>query len=114
LVGDGGFLMNNQELATAVETKLAIPVIIMNDSGYGAIRHIQGRMCQGRYIASNWISPDFVQIANGFGADGSLITKPEDIEPALRSALKSDKPTILDVIVDGTEKLPQNRLPRET
>lgn len=114
LTGDGGFLMNSQELATAVENNLAIPIIIMNDSGYGAIRHIQDRAYQGRYIASNWVSPDFVQIASGFGVDGTLITKPEDIEPSLRAALKSDKPTILEVRVDGTEKLPQNRLPSKT
>jgi acetolactate synthase-1/2/3 large subunit len=111
LTGDGGFLMNNQELATAVENKLAIPIVIMNDSGYGAIRHIQDRICQGRYIASNYVSPDFVLMARAFGVEGILITKPEEIEPALKAALKSDRPTILDVRVDGTEKLPQNRLP---
>jgi sulfoacetaldehyde acetyltransferase len=60
------------------------------------------------------VSPDFVQIANGFGAEGILITKPEDIEPSLRDALHSDKPTVLDVRVDGMDKLPQNRLPSET
>ena len=105
--------MNNQELATAVENKLAIPIVIMNDSGYGAIRHIQDRICQGRYIASNYVSPDFVLMARAFGVEGILITKPEEIEPALKAALKSDRPTILDVRVDGTEKLPQNRLPSE-
>ena len=113
LTGDGGFLMNNQELATAIENKLAIPIVIMNDSGYGAIRHIQDRICQGRYIASSYVSPDFVLMARAFGVEGILITKPEEIEPALRAALKSDRPTILDVRVDGTEKLPQNRLPSE-
>jgi acetolactate synthase-1/2/3 large subunit len=113
LTGDGGFLMNNQELATAIENKLAIPIVIMNDSGYGAIRHIQDRICQGRYIASNYVSPDFVLMARAFGVEGILITKPEEIEPALKAALKSDRPTILDVRVDGTEKLPQNRLPSE-
>jgi acetolactate synthase-1/2/3 large subunit len=111
LTGDGGFLMNNQELATAIENKLAIPIVIMNDSGYGAIRHIQDRVCRGRYIASNYESPDFVQMARAFGADGILITRPEEIEPSLRTALKSDRPTILDVRVDGTEKLPSTRLP---
>ena len=114
VTGDGGFLMNNQELATAVENNLALPIVIMNDSGYGAIRHIQDHAYQGRHIASNWVSPDFVQIANGFGAEGILITKPEDIEPSLRDALNSDKPTVLDVRVDGMDKLPQNRLPGGT
>lgn len=112
ITGDGGFLMNNQELATALENRLAIPIIIMNDSGYGAIRHIQERMCQGRYIASEWASPDFVQMASSFGVNGTRIVKPEDIEPALRAALKACKPTILDVRVDGSETLPRNRLPR--
>ena len=111
VTGDGGFLMNSQELATAVENNLALPIVIVNDRGYGAIRHIQDHAYQGRHIASNWVSPDFVQIANGFGAEGMLITKPEDIEPSLRDALKSDKPTVLDVRVDGMDKLPQNRLP---
>jgi len=114
VTGDGGFLMNNQELATAVENNLALPIVIMNDSGYGAVRHIQDRAYQGRYIASNWVSPDFVQIANAFGAEGILVTKPEDIESSLRDALNSDKPTVLDVRVDGMDKLPQNRLPSET
>ena len=114
VTGDGGFLMNNQELATAVENNLELPIVIMNDSGYGAIRHIQDRAYQGRHIASNWVSPDFVQIANGFGAEGILITKPEDIEPSLRNALDSDKTTVLDVRVEGMDKLPQNRLPGGT
>jgi sulfoacetaldehyde acetyltransferase len=60
------------------------------------------------------VSPDFVQIARGFGAEGILITSPEEIEPSLRSALKSDKPTVLDVRVDGMDTLPQNRLPGVT
>jgi acetolactate synthase-1/2/3 large subunit len=114
VTGDGGFLMNCQELATAVESNLALPVVIMNDCGYGAIRHMQDRAYQGRHIASNWESPDFVQIARGFGAEGMLITNPEEIEPALRSALKSDKPMVLDVRVDGMDTLPQNRLPGVT
>jgi acetolactate synthase-1/2/3 large subunit len=113
LTGDGGFLMNDQELATAVENKLAIPIVIMNDSGYGAIRHIQDRLYNGRHMASNWVSPEFVQIGKGFGADAALIEKPDDIEPALRAALNADKPTVLDVRVDGSEKLPRNRLPSE-
>lgn len=114
VTGDGGFLMNIQELATAIENKLGIPIIIMNDSGYGAIRHMQESRYQQRYIAADWHSPDFVQIARGFGADGTLIAKPEEIEPALKAALHSDRPTILDVRVDGTEKLPKNRLPGKT
>jgi acetolactate synthase-1/2/3 large subunit len=114
LAGDGGFLMNNQELATAIENELAIPVIIMNDSGYGAVRHIQDRACKGRYIASTWTSPDFVQMAKSFGADGALVEKPQDIAPAMKAALTSDKPTVLDIRVDGNEKLPQDRLPRES
>jgi len=114
VTGDGGFLMNNQELATAVENNLTLPIVILNDSGYGAIRHIQERACGGRYVASNWKSPDLVQIAKGFGADGTLITKPQDIEPSLRAALAANKPAILDIRVDGEEKLPRNRLPSET
>jgi thiamine pyrophosphate-dependent acetolactate synthase large subunit-like protein len=103
--------MNNQELATAVENNLTLPIVILNDSGYGAIRHIQERACGGRYVASNWKSPDLVQIAKGFGAEGTLITEPQNIETSLRAALAANKPAVLDIRIDGDEKLPRNRLP---
>ena len=103
--------MNCQELLTAGENRLGIPVVIMNDSGYGAIRHMQDRMYPGRNIASGWQSPDFIQIANGFGAGGIRIDQPDEIKSALKKALTSERPTVLDVRIDGSEKLPQSRLP---
>jgi len=105
ITGDGGFLMNCQELATAVENRLPIVVAIFNDSGFGAIRHAQDLRYSGRRIAVDWVSPDYVKLAESFGAVGKLVTEPELVKPSIEEALGSSLPYVLDFRIDPDAKI---------
>jgi len=105
ITGDGGFLMNCQELATAVQYQLPIVVVLFNDGGYGALRHTQDLRYSGRRIAVDWESPDFVGLAKAFGALGKSVTDPDQIKPSIEEALESRLPYVLDVHTDPDAKL---------
>lgn len=104
VAGDGGFLMNVQELETAVRLKLAIVIIIFNDNGYGLIRWKQ----QNRYGATAGVdfqNPDFVGLARSFGAAGFRLEKTEDFAPLLRRAIAIPGPVVIDCPIDYRENL---------
>lgn len=105
ITGDGGFLMNCQELATAVQDRLPIVVAIFNDSGFGAIRHAQDLRYSGRRIGVDWTTPDFVELAKSFGAVGRCITEPDLVKPSLEEALGSRLPCVLDFRIDPDVKV---------
>jgi acetolactate synthase-1/2/3 large subunit len=97
LCGDGGFLFTGQELATAVQHSLNVVTVIVNDNAYGAIRHLQERLYQGRIIAADLVNPDFVRYAEAFGAFGLRTEKLEELPKALESAFSSGKPALIEV-----------------
>ena len=97
--GDGGFAMTANVLSTAVQYKLPITFVVMNNSLLGMIYDGQ----EGRPVATEFIDTDFSTIAKGFGARGVRIKKPEEITPAIKEALKADLPTVIDVITDQTQ-----------
>ena len=103
--GDGGFLMNCQELETAVRLKLPFVSLIFNDNGYGLIRWKQVK----RFGKSNgsvaFGNPDFVKFAESFGAKGMRIESASELEPALKEAFKSNVPVVIDVPVDYSENM---------
>jgi acetolactate synthase-1/2/3 large subunit len=97
--GDGGFAMASHVLSTAVQYKLPITFVVMNNSILGMIYDGQ----EEKPVATKFIDTDFSIIAQGFGARGVRIRKPEEMTPAIKEALKSDLPTVIDVITDQTE-----------
>ena len=102
--GDGGFMMNVQELETAVRLKLAIVIVLFNDNGYGLIRWKQ----QNRYQATAGVdfqNPDFVSLARSFGAIGYRLEKTEDFADLLRKGLNADLPVVIDCPIDYRENL---------
>jgi acetolactate synthase-1/2/3 large subunit len=105
VTGDAGFLMNLQELETAVRLKLAFVVLIWNDSGYGLIEWKQLNQF-GRKAYVDFGNPDFVKLAESFGCKGYRIEKGEELLPTLEKAL-NDKTTIsvIDCPVDYSENL---------
>jgi acetolactate synthase-1/2/3 large subunit len=107
--GDGDFLMSGQELATAVQEKLAVLVLVVNNGMYGTIRMHQERHYPGRVIASDLVNPDFVAYARSFGAHGALVARTEDFEGALEEALGAGRPAVLELRID-----PQAITPRQT
>ena len=96
-VGDGGFLMTGNELATAMQYG-ATPVIVVADNGsYGTIRMHQEKQFPGRVSATDLRNPDFAGLATNYGALGIAVTESARIEPALRTALASGRPAIVSI-----------------
>ena len=107
IAGDGSFQMNSQELATAVQYQLPIKVAILNNGYLGMIRQWQELFYEKRYASSSMegVSPDFVKLADAYGAVGLRATKPEEVVPALKKAFSIPKPVIIDFVVDREENV---------
>ncbi|MEZ0344920.1 MAG: biosynthetic-type acetolactate synthase large subunit [Caldimicrobium sp.] len=104
IAGDGSIQMNIQELATAMDQKLPIKIIILNNGYLGMVRQWQELFYGKRYSAVKFATiPDFVKIAEAYGAVGMRITKPQEVEPTLKKILSMDKLVILDVIIAPEE-----------
>lgn len=97
LVGDGGFLFTAQELATALQFGINIVVIIFNDSSYGAIKSMQRRWFDGRYIAADLCNPDYVKFAESFGAVAIGASSLLEVRDALEKALSLDTTSVIVV-----------------
>ena len=97
--GDGGFLYNSQELATAVQYGINATVIVFNDNAYGNVKRDQARKFDGRVIGSDLHNPDFVKLAQAYGARGVLAEGPEELEKSLRESLSIEAPTLIEVPV---------------
>ncbi len=105
LSGDGSFVMNIQELATAVDHKLPIKTIILNNANLGMVRQWQEMFYKRRFSYSGIRPPDFAKVAEGFGARGVRITKAEEVRPTLEKILKDDDCWVVDAICDEDEKV---------
>ncbi|TFF95857.1 MAG: thiamine pyrophosphate-binding protein [Promethearchaeota archaeon] len=97
LTGDGSFMFNVQELETAVRMDLPIIVVIANNSCWGMIKSNQKNNLKKRYCDVDFPATDYANIAAGFGCYTEKVTKPEDIQPALKRAVDSKKPAVIDV-----------------
>ncbi len=104
VTGDGGFLMNSQELETAVRLALPLVVLVWRDNGYGVIRWKQ-QLRFGRTSAVEFGNPDLVQYARSFGAIGYRVAEPSELGAVLEEALKSKVPAVIDCPVDYAENL---------
>ena len=101
ITGDGAFMMVCQELSTAVQEQLPVPIIVINDGQLSAIKGIQRRQYPGRYIAVDLINPDFELLAQAFGTGFARIEQADDFEPAFANALASARPTLIEVVKHG-------------
>lgn len=104
VTGDGGFLMNSQELETAVRLNLPLVVLVWRDEGYGVIRWKQ-QLRFGRTSSVEFGNPDFLRYAASFGAVGYRVTEPSELRPILIEALNSKVPAVIDCPVDYAENL---------
>ncbi len=104
VAGDGSVQMNIQELATAGVSKLPVKVVIINNRYHGMVRQWQDLFYEGRYASSYLdVVPDFVKLAEAYGAVGLRAEKVAELDDVLREAVSSDKPVIVDVPVDQYE-----------
>jgi len=103
VMGDGGFLFMVEELAIACQYNIPIIVIVINNGVLSLIRQNQKYALGFRYAIDLWYdghNPDFVKIAEGFGCYGELVEHPDEIRPAFQRAVDSQKPSVINIIVD--------------
>ncbi|MEZ4835137.1 MAG: thiamine pyrophosphate-dependent enzyme [Caldilineaceae bacterium] len=97
--GDGGFLFTATELATAVQHNIATVTVVFNDGAYGNVRRMQQQQYGNRVIATALRNPDFVKLAESFGAQGLRAESFAELRDAVRRGLDSGVPTVIDVPV---------------
>lgn len=97
--GDGGFMYNVQELSTAVQQGIGLVTVIFNDGAYGNVQRMQVEDYGGKVIASDLHNPDFVRLAESFGAQGLRAETPDALRGALETGFATPGPTLIDVPV---------------
>jgi acetolactate synthase I/II/III large subunit len=110
LAGDGDFLMNGQEFATAIQYALPIIVVIADNGIYGTIRMHQEREYPGRIVATELHNPDFAAYARAFGGVGFSVERTEDFPAAFKEAQASGKPAIIRLAIDPDAITPATTL----
>ena len=108
--GDGCFLMYPQELATAVQHRANVLIIVVNNGVYGTIRMHQERRFPGRVVATSLVNPDFVTLARSFGAFGERVDSTGAFPDAYRRAVEAGCPAVLELRVDPDQLSPAFRL----
>ena len=100
LVGDGGLAMTMAELERAVRQHARVVVVVFDNERYGTIRMWQERRGSGQGVATELGPMDFAAIARACGARGARVERDAEFEPALRTALAADRPTVIQVALD--------------
>ncbi len=114
ITGDGGFMFSVQELATAVQFKIAVVVLVFNNNAYGNVRRDQLQEFDGRPVASDLVNPDFVKLAESFGAAAARVTSPDAFRPALEKALADGGPYVIAIeIPQDSESSPWEFIRRQ-
>ena len=109
--GDGCFLMYPQELATAVQYNAAVIVLVVNNGMYGTIRMHQEQHFPGRVSGTDLRTPDFVALAQSFGAYAERIESTDAFPEAFERAIEARRPALLELCVDKKQITPDRRLP---
>ena len=100
IAGDGDFLMNGQELATAAQHGAKSIVVLLNNGMYGTIRMHQEREFPTHNVGSRLMNPDFVNLAIAYGYEGVRVSKTEDFEPQLIAALQRERGTLIEIMLN--------------
>ena len=107
IAGDGSFQMNIQELATAVGYKMPVKVAILNNGFLGMVRQWQELFFDKRYTLTDigWSNPDFVKVAEAYGAKGLRVTDKDDVKAAIEEAIGTDGPVVMDFVIEREENV---------
>jgi len=100
LVGDGGFQFTMQELATAVQFELGIPIVLFNDASYTAVKDEQARSYGRRFIAVDLVNPDFQHLAEAYRISAVRVTSPDMLAEEISAALGRSLPTLIEVPIE--------------
>lgn len=105
IAGDGSFQMNIQELATCVDYNLPIKIFVLNNGYLGMVRQFQEKSCDERYFATKISNPDFVKLAESYGAKGLRVTALADVKDAINAAFAYNGVFIVDFVIEPKELL---------
>jgi acetolactate synthase I/II/III large subunit len=108
--GDGCFMMNGQELATAVQYGLGVIFVVVNNGMYGTIRMHQERHYPDRVIGTDLVNPDFAALARAYGALGETVTRTAEFAPAFERAMAAGKPALIEIRIDPEALTPRQSL----
>ena len=103
--GDGGFLYNSQELATAVQYGIGIVAVVFNDNAYGNVLRAQQEQFRGHVLGTRLHNPDFVSLGLAYGARAVRAHGPDELHLALEGALEIGLPTLIEVPVGEMERV---------
>ena len=107
ITGDGGFMFGMPELASAVQQNIGLVTVIFNNSAFGNVRRDQQERFESHLIGADLDNPDFVKLAESFGAAGYRVSSPAELKPVLAKAIDDDKPAVIDVVIErGSETSP--------
>ncbi len=115
VAGDGGFMFSPQSLITAVQHQISVVNIVFNNNQYGNVQQMQRDLYGGKVIASDLVNPDYVKVAEAFGAQGLYADSPDALRDAIDIGLKTNGPTLIEVpmgnvpSIDRLRKLPKLR-----
>jgi acetolactate synthase-1/2/3 large subunit len=99
-IGDGGFQMTMQELGTIMQYKVAVKIIILNNSYLGMVRQWQEMFYEKNYAATELVNPDFVMVAKAYGIPAKKVVLREDLNSSLEEMLNAKGPYLLDIKVE--------------
>ena len=105
VIGDGGYQMTIQELATIFQNKTAVKIVVLNNDHLGMVRQWQELFFESRYASTVMTNPDFVKIAEGYHIEARRVTKRDEIRPAVQAMIASDKPFFLEVRVEKEDNV---------
>lgn len=105
IAGDGSIQMNIQELATAVHYNIPVVIAILNNNFLGMVRQWQEIFYDRRYSYTEITGPDFVKLAEAYGALGIRVTEAKDVKPALKKAIEANRPVVIDFVVEREENV---------
>ena len=104
-VGDGGFQMNIQELATVAQERLPIKIAVLNNGYLGMVRQWQQLFFEGRYSGTPLLGPDFAKVAEAYGIPGFTIREKGEVVSAIEQARSIDGPVLIDFVVEQEENV---------
>ena len=105
IAGDGSIQMNIQELATAVQHRLPVNIAILNNGFLGMVRQWQELFYGRRYSHTTLVNPDFVKVAEAYGAVGIRVERPEAVRAAIDRAIETPNVVVLDFVVEPEENV---------
>jgi acetolactate synthase-1/2/3 large subunit len=104
-IGDGGFQMNIQELATVVQEKLPLKIAILNNGFLGMVRQWQQLFFEGRYSGTPLLGPDFAKVAEAYGIPGFTVREKSQVVSIIEQAMATDGPALIDFIIEQEENV---------